>query len=253
MRISEITKSYPDKNKFLSLLYSYYKTYGEIDKQKKMERFAIKYRDYVLKGSEVNTLAKKIKKEVKDDLWLLDVTFEMWKRNKGSDRFLCPKIMGRSVKNFPEESKKNILKMKELIEDWADCDGLVAHAYSPYAKKHVEDVFRESKKCITSKNKWVRRFAIVSFIPLIHSKDFKDYQKILSVLDKLMQDDEKYVKKAISWVLKEIGKKDFNILFSYLKEKAVTENKNQKWIVRNAVEYFSKEDKEKIRTLINKA
>jgi 3-methyladenine DNA glycosylase AlkD len=66
-----------------------------------------------------------------------------------------------------------------------------------------------------SKNLWERRIAVVSTHRLIHSGEFSD---ALNICKKLLEDKEDLINKAVGWTLREIGKKDKEILTGFLKE-----------------------------------
>jgi 3-methyladenine DNA glycosylase AlkD len=61
---------------------------------------------------------------------------------------------------------------------------------------------------------WERRIAIVSTLTLIRSGDFRD---ALLLTERLLKDPEDLMHKACGWMLREVGKKDKEVLISFLK------------------------------------
>lgn len=94
-----------------------------------------------------------------------------------------------------------------------------------------------------SKNMWKRRIAIVSTMYFVKKNDFADTLKIAKIL---IDDKEDLLQKAIGWLLREIGKKDINILKKFIFENI----KSLQNITFNyATEKFTKDEKEYFKSL----
>lgn len=89
-----------------------------------------------------------------------------------------------------------------------------------------------------SENLWDRRISIISTFEFIKNNKFEDTLKISKILLKDMHD---LIHKAVGWMLREVGKRDQNILEKFLKE-------NYDYIprttLRYAIERFDKEKRE---------
>ncbi len=66
-----------------------------------------------------------------------------------------------------------------------------------------------------STNLWERRIAIISTFHFIKNNQFEETLKIAELL---LKDKHDLIHKAVGWMLREIGKKDQNIIESFLKE-----------------------------------
>lgn len=75
-------------------------------------------------------------------------------------------------------------------------------------KKHLYELVR-------SKSLWERRIAIVATIAFIRENSFTD---TLSLTQKLLKDKEDLLHKAAGWMLREVGKRDFEVLSVFLRE-----------------------------------
>lgn len=68
---------------------------------------------------------------------------------------------------------------------------------------------------IKSENKWIRRLAIATIPPYIRAKP-EESMICLEFLERVMYEEDKDVKKAIGWALREVSKKDPESVFKFL-------------------------------------
>ncbi len=146
----------------------------------------------------INELAKKYKTGG------LKLAEELWK-GKYEEKLLAGKIIGHVAKQDPPATLKLIKKLSGNINDWAVCDTLGQQGTKKIAASHTEELFKLSGELIRSKDLWQRRLAIV----LIewHTREKKHHAKIKSLLNKVRNDKEYYVKKAVSWIERNLEKK----------------------------------------------
>ncbi|MGL5319082.1 MAG: DNA alkylation repair protein, partial [Bacteroidales bacterium] len=69
-------------------------------------------------------------------------------------------------------------------------------------------------KLVKSENLWERRISVITTLAFVRNNDLKD---ALSLCEILLQDPEDLMRKAVGWVLREIGKKDEQTLKEFLK------------------------------------
>ena len=69
-------------------------------------------------------------------------------------------------------------------------------------------------KLAKSKNLWEKRIAIISTFYFIQQRDFSDSIKIAEML---LSDKHDLIHKAVGWMLREVGKRDENVLHDFLK------------------------------------
>jgi len=89
------------------------------------------------------------------------------------------------------------------LDNWAVCDNLAMFGVEPIVYSNPELVLPLSEKWIKSKNKWIRRFGVVT---LRGYKKVQTTNKVFEILDLVMGDNEKDIKKAVSWILRETTK-----------------------------------------------
>jgi len=89
-----------------------------------------------------------------------------------------------------------------------------------------------------SSNLWEKRIAVLACFWFIKEKDFKDAIKIS---ERLLQDKHDLIHKAVGWMLREIGKKDEQVLVGFLDKYC---KQMPRTMLRYSIEKF-KEEKRK--------
>jgi 3-methyladenine DNA glycosylase AlkD len=81
----------------------------------------------------------------------------------------------------------------------------------------VEDILEKDilYTLVKSKNMWERRISIVSTYVLIKRGMYEDTLKISKIL---LEDTSDLIQKAVGWMLREVGKKDIDVLREFLDE-----------------------------------
>jgi 3-methyladenine DNA glycosylase AlkD len=101
----------------------------------------------------------------------------------------------------------------EYVDNWAVCDGLCNHAIGGIFEKFPK-LAKKSRKWAGSKNRWLRRASVVSFVlPARHGK-FHDV--LLSNAEKIIYDGDDLVRKGTGWALREAAKADEKRVTAFL-------------------------------------
>ena len=153
-------------------------------------------KQYGAKTLVLNELTKKIKEPD------FDLVEKLWQSGTFEERLLAAKILGKFSNKNPERTLELIKRFSKDISDWAVCDTLATQGIRKIAKAKQKEIFALSKKYISSKNLWQRRFAIVLLIEL--NRSGFDKKEIKKLAEKIKDDKEPYIKKAIIWLKKEI-------------------------------------------------
>ena len=135
-----------------------------------------------------------------------------------------------------EEDKKKIydlyLKSTNYINNWDLVDASAVRIVGAY-------LFTRDKKPIyalaKSKNLWERRIAIMATSYFIVHNEFTDTLKIAEIL---LNDKEDLIHKAVGWMLREIGKRDFELEENFLRKHY---EEMPRTMLRYAIEKFPEE------------
>lgn len=141
----------------------------------------------------------------------------------------------RLYEKSDEEQKKAVfsfyLSHTHYINNWDLVDLSAPQIVGNYLlnKKSERKLLKQLAK---SKSLWERRIAIVSTLTLIKKNVFIDTLEIAQLLS---NDKEDLIHKATGWMLREVGKIDYETEFNYLKEHYKQMNRTT---LRYAIERF---------------
>ncbi len=139
----------------------------------------------------------------------------------------------------------------EGFDSWAICDGVCIHLFNE-TKCAYEKAFEWARR----KEEFVRRagFALMASLS-VHDKKAEDslFLRFLPLIERHSKDERTYVKKAVNWSLRQIGKRNLR-----LNKKAIEtgeriqamDSKSARWIASDALrELKSKKVQERLKKL----
>lgn len=119
--------------------------------------------------------------------------------------FEAKQIAGKSLEKFGPKNPRICLDFVSSalpdLDNWSVCDGLAMYGVRPIVYSNPELVLPLSEKWIKSCHKWTRRFGVVT---LLGYKRVGATERVFELLDIVMEDGERDVRKAVSWILREI-------------------------------------------------
>ncbi len=104
--------------------------------------------------------------------------------------------------------------LKQYVDDWIDCDDFSIHVMGQLLLK-FPDLSLKLGKWTRSANRWIRRSALVSLIPL--ARKGESINQIKLICQSLLKDKDPLVMKAYGWLLSEASKKRPIDVYHFLK------------------------------------
>ena len=160
-----------------------------------------------------------------------DLALDLWQTDILEARILAafiadPKLM----------KKTTINSWVRDFDNWAICDGVCMHCFrdTPYAQERA-------LKWVKQKQEFVRRagFTLIATLCVNDKKtDDAVFLQYLPIIKKYATDDRTYVKKAVNWALRQIGKRSLKLNPSAIKTAEEIHRMNSssaKWIASDAL------------------
>lgn len=200
-----------------------------------MKRFAIfTKKAFGVSAPVLKQLAKDVKKQAENRHSL---ALELWKTGIHEAR-----IIAYLIDNPKEVAEKQMDDWVKDFDNWAICDSTCGHLFSrtPYAYKkvlewseHEEEFIKRAGICLIA---WLA----------VHDKKADDEKiaKLLPILENKSNDERNFIKKAVNWSLRSIGKRSL-----YLNKLAVETaeriklqgTKSARWIASDALRELQNE------------
>jgi len=146
--------------------------------------------------------------------------------------------------NKYKKSKKDKLQKRQIYEfylkntsninNWDLVDISCAHIIGDFTLKEGSDLLRDLSK---SKNLWEKRIAMISTYSFIRQRKFGE---TLAIAEILLNDEHDLIHKAVGWMLREVGKRNKNILELFLSSRYKTIPRT---MLRYTIEKFPKEER----------
>jgi 3-methyladenine DNA glycosylase AlkD len=181
---------------------------------------------------EIRKIAKKFSQEIS----LQELTELI--RNPTHEVRLCALII--LVNKYKKEDKNKIYKYYlnhlNAINNWDLVDTSAPHIVGDYLYNNPE----KSKILLEfsqSENLWIRRISIVSTFAFIKNNEFK---KTLEIAKLLLNDDLDLIHKAVGWMLREVYKRDVDLIKRFLRQNYA---QIPRTTLRYAIERMDKEER----------
>jgi len=113
----------------------------------------------------------------------------------------------------PDEFSRFERWLFSYVDGWASCDDFCTHALGALVCQ-MPSVVHRIQPWTASESQWVRRGSVVSLI--YAGRRGALIEESLVMADRLLGDPEDLVQKGVGWLLKEIGKRQPDIIFDYV-------------------------------------
>jgi 3-methyladenine DNA glycosylase AlkD len=211
----------------------------ELKKQANPEKIIIKESKFgVISNNALGIYHKDLKglakKLPKDD----ELAIQLFESNIYEARLLCSKIF--NPKNLTEALME---RWVSTFENWEICDSFCM------------GLFAKSEFAISKAIEWTTReeefekragFTIIAAFCMADKEASNDvFEQFFPIIKRACFDERLYVKKAVNWALRNIGKRNIDLNKESIlvaKDIAQMDNKTAKWIANNALKELEKEN-----------
>ena len=167
-----------------------------------------------LRAPKEKEIARKYYHRIKKDLpTALQVTQELMESRVLEEASVGIRILRRMTRHLTPDHFDTVDPWMDLLTNWANTDGLSAWIIADIVKKDPSLTYR-LLEWTTSENRWRRRAAAVSLVPIARRGDMLD--QVFQIANRLMTDGDDMVRKGVGWLLKEASKEHPQEIRDYL-------------------------------------
>ena len=186
-------------------------------------------------GIRIPNLRALVKKS--DDLSLSE-SLTLLRSEWHEERFMALLLMERRFERASNNDSKDAVREEIVtaylantrwVNNWDLVDASAPSILGEWLLTRERSVL---EKLVLSENLWERRIAIVSTLTLIRAGEFRD---ALLLTERLLGDRKDLMHKACGWMLREVGKKDREVLILFLGKHA---RAMPRTMLRYAIERF---------------
>lgn len=176
---------------------------------------------YGVRVPQLRTMAKQLTKKYGDQEQELDRFAQAsWVQGSREHRLIALFVLAGMKKLTPERRWELGVEFLPDVEDWETCDQM-CHALLGQALAEDPDYMDQLETWIDDDNFWVRRAALVSTVVLRRAKYSEAVaegldQRTLRMCTILLEDGEKYIRKAVDWTVRSVIKRHYALAFTWM-------------------------------------
>lgn len=156
------------------------------------------------------------------------------------------RILAGMVDNPKQVTEGQMESWVKDIDSWDVCDQVCSNLFdkTPFAYRKVIEWSKRDEE-------FVKRAAFVLMATLsVHDKKAEDkvFEKFFPIIKREANDNRNFVKKAVNWALRQIGKRNLNLnkkAIKIAKEIQKMDSKSARWIASDALRELTSEKVEK--------
>jgi 3-methyladenine DNA glycosylase AlkD len=187
--------------------------------------------------------------------WLVDHPLEsgadalvlaeaLWSEPIHERRMAAVVVLGREVRNL---SVADISFLERLLREsltWALVDGLSTNVVGEIRRRDPDGARPILDRWSEDGDFWIRRASLLGELPAV-VRDLAPLEPFLTRADAMLEEKEFFVRKAIGWVLREVGKKRPAEVVAWLEPRTA---RASGVTMREAVRWLPEADRERLMT-----
>lgn len=168
-----------------------------------------------------------VKKHRNNEQDLVRFAQASWDQGSREHRLIALFVLAGMKHLSPERRWELGVEFLPDVKDWETCDQL-CHALLGQALAENPAYMDQLETWIDDDNFWIRRAALVSTVFLRRAKFPETIateldQRTLGMCAALLEDGEKYIRKAVDWTVREVIKRHYALAFSWMMDQAKCE------------------------------
>ena len=201
-----------------------------------MQKFGIRFEKAY--GCNIPFLRKLAKQFKKDH----DLAKRLWATGIHEAR-----ILAFLIDDPKEVTEVQMERWVRTLSSWDICDGLCSNLF-----RKTEWAYTKAKEWSGRNEEFVKRAGFVMMAVLaVHDKKAEDkvFVEFLDIIERESRDERNFVKKAVNWALRQIGKRNALLhkkAIKYAERIETLHSRSAKWIAKDALREFKSETTKRV-------
>lgn len=201
-----------------------------------MQRYGIRFEKAY--GCNIPFLRKLAKQFKKDH----DLAKRLWATGIHEAR-----ILAFLIDDPKEVTEVQMERWVRTLSSWDICDGLCSNLF-----RKTEWAYTKAKEWSGRNEEFVKRAGFVMMAVLaVHDKKAEDkvFVEFLDIIERESRDERNFVKKAVNWALRQIGKRNATLhikAIKYAERIETLHSRSAKWIAKDALREFKSETTKRV-------
>ncbi|MFX0091515.1 MAG: DNA alkylation repair protein [Candidatus Hodarchaeota archaeon] len=180
---------------------------------------------------------------------------ELWNNRYHEYKVIVAKVLEKLGKNYPLEVLEFIEERIQDIDVWDISDQLAMFGTRQIVFKHPEIILPYSQRWVRSDLKWSQRLGVTIWIVLSREKKFEldqsAFEPVAKIIDVVVNSEDADVSKGVSWTLRELTKKNPELIFKYILSKTPPENRKIAKTLRDGAKKLPNEMNKKLKNVLS--
>jgi 3-methyladenine DNA glycosylase AlkD len=149
-----------------------------------------------------------------DRAQVLELAEALWARPIHERRAVAAAILGARARLLTPGDMPFLERLIRESRTWALVDELAEHPLGNLLSRHPGEVASVLRRWSTDPDFWVRRASLLAWLrPL---RDGASPERFLACADAMLDEREFFIRKAIGWILRELGKRRPDVVLAWL-------------------------------------
>lgn len=144
---------------------------------------------------------------------------------------------GKPAEPSPAELVQFYLDHLDNVNNWDLVDASAHKILGPWILEHPKEV-KTLRKLANSKELWKQRVSVIATLAFIRNYEFDE---LLNLSRKFLNHPHDLMHKAVGWMLREMGKRDVNVLRGFLSEHS---DRMPRTMLRYSIEKLSRAERD---------
>jgi 3-methyladenine DNA glycosylase AlkD len=169
----------------------------------------------------------------------VDLVEELWRQPVFDLRLAAVQVLEQSTRDLDVSHLALVERLIAQAGTWALVDPLATDVTGAIVRRFPE-ARQVLDRWVASSNFWVRRAALLAQLrPLRANPDPATFEAFATYADRVLDEQEFFIRKAIGWVLREVGKRNAALVVHWL---APRTHRASGVTMREAVKYLPADD-----------